>query len=146
MSTLIGADALKARLKALHKDVIKPVHKAWADEAVKIARADVGGMSMPYSKAGHLLASIKRKTATQKHAVVVASYHAYFVDAGVKAHSLQRRKSRPKGNLGRTIFAATARKPHPGYKARPFRAHAAQEAFRRTHPTDKVIAAWNRAA
>ena len=146
MSNLQGLDGLKARLKALRKDVIKPVHKAWADEAVKIARADVGGMTMPYSKGRHLLGTIRRKTASQKRAVVVASYHAYFVDAGTKPHSLQRRKSRPKGRLGRTIFAATARKPHPGYRARPFRVHAATEAFRRTHPMDRVIAAWNGAA
>jgi hypothetical protein len=146
VSSIQGLDALKARLKALRKDVIKPVHKAWADEAVKIARADVGGMTMPYSKGRHLLGSIKRKTATQRKAVVVASYHAYFVDHGVVSHSLQRRKSRPKGGFGRTIFAATARKPHPGYRARPFRVHAAEEAFRRTHPMDRVIAAWNGAA
>ena len=141
---LKGADDLRARLKALKKDVVKPAHKEWADEAVKIARASVASMTMPYSK-GRLHDSIKRKTATQRKAAVVAVYPAYFVDKGVVAHSLQRRSTRPKG-AGRTIFSKAARKPHPGYRARPFRAHTTMEAFRRVHPLDKVVAAWNRAA
>lgn len=143
MSTLRGADELRARLKALTKNVVKPVHKEWADEAVKIARSDVAAMTMPYSK-GRLHDSIKRKTATQRKAVVVAVYHAYFVDKGPKPHSLQRRKDRPKG--GRTIFSRMARKQHPGYAARPFRAHATMEAYRRVHPLDRVVKAWNEAA
>ena len=73
---------------------------------------------------------------------MVAIYHAYFVDAGVKAHSLQRRTSRG----DRTVFARSARKPHPGYAARPFRAKTTAEAFRRVDPLDKIVDAWNRAA
>lgn len=142
---LQGVAELRARLKAIQKGVAKPLHREWADEAVKIARAEVGAMRMPYSKRV-LLPSIRRKTATMNKAVVVASYHAFFVDAGPKPHSLQRRKSRPKGNLGRTIFARTARKPHPGYAARPFRAKATMEAYRRVQPLGKIVDAWNGAA
>lgn len=141
---LKGATELKARLKAIRKDVFKPAGKDWADETAKIARGMVPNRNTRWSK-GRLHDSIRRKSATQKKAVVVAHYTAYFVDSGVKPHSLVRRKSRPSGQA-RTVFARAARKPHPGYRARPFRAAAAREGLRRRPVLDKVIAAWNRAA
>ena len=140
-----GVAELKARLKAIRVNVAKPAGKEWADEAVLIARGRVGSMTMPYSK-GALVASIRRKSATQKKAVVVAIYHSYFVDAGVVPHSMVNRKARPKSAAGKTIFARAARKPHPGYKARPFRGKTATEALRRKPIRDKVIKAWNEAA
>ena len=153
-ATLVGADDLKARLKALRQGVFKPAAKAWAQEAADIARSEVGGMSMPYSgdnlkrskPQAQLLPSIKVKSATMRKAVVVASYHSYFVDAGPKAHSLRARKSRPKSGAGRTIFAATARKRHPGYAARPFRGKAAARAYEKHPVQDYVYKAWNGAA
>ena len=134
-----------ARLKALRKDVFKPAVKLWGDEAARIARNDLSSDSMPYSK-GVLVKSIRRKSATQYKGVVVGWYHGYFVDAGVKPHSLRSRKSRPKSGLGRTIFAATARKGHPGYPARPWRGAATAGALRKYPVLDIVIEAWNKAA
>ena len=141
MSGIEGADDLMKRFKALRKEVFKPAVRLWADEAVKIARADVPNRNTRWSK-GKLHDSIRRKSATQYKGVVVGFYTGYFVDAGVRPHSLQRRKS----GAGRTIFAAAARKQHPGYPARPWRGHATHEALRRHPVFDQVINAWNRAA
>lgn len=145
MSTLVGADDLRRRLKAIRTKVAGPAAKAWQADAVSIARDRVGAMQMPYSK-GRLLNSIDAKrtgagrvSSTNYKAVVVASYHAYFVDAGVVPHSLKRRAK------GRTIFAPAARK-HPGYRARPFRVVTAAEAYKRNPVRDFVVKAWNGAA
>jgi hypothetical protein len=151
---LKGGPELRARLKAISTNVFKPAGKDWADETARIASGMVGSMNMPWSGYNErrakpqmrLLPSIRRKSATAKKAVVVASYHAYFVDAGVKSHSMTRRSARLTSRTGRTIFAAAARKPHPGYPARPFRVKAATEALRRKPVRDKLITAWNEAA
>jgi len=147
-----GVRELKARLKAIRTKVAGPAAKAWQQAAVDIARSKVGAMNMPYSK-GNLQSSIDAKrTATGRvgstnyKAVVVASYHSYFVDAGVVPHSMVNRKARPKSAAGKTIFARAARKPHPGYKARPFRGRTAAEAYKREPVRDYVIKAWNEAA
>lgn len=147
---LTGKQQLQARMKAIGKDVFKPAGKQWADETVRLMRQRVPDRNTRYSK-GKLHDSIRRKSATQKKAVVEGRYTGYFVDAGVKPHSLQRRKSRPKGRgtaaqIQRTIFAATARKVHPGYKARPFRARSARDALRKYPMSAEVIRVWNRAA
>lgn len=147
--SLQGKAQLQAKLKALGKDVFKPAGKTWADETVRLARGRVPVRNTRWSK-GKLHDSIRRKSATQKKAVVEARYTAYFVDAGPKPHSLQRRTSRPKGRgpggqLARTIFASTARKAHPGYKARPFRARSARDALKRYPMSAEVVRVWNRA-
>jgi hypothetical protein len=145
---LTGKKELQLRMKAIGKDVFKPAGKQWADETVRLMRQRVPDRNTRYSK-GKLHDSIRRKSATQHKAVVEGRYTGYFVDAGVKPHSLQRRKSRPKGSqgrLGRTIFAAQARKVHPGYKARPFRARSARDALKRYPMSAEVIKVWNRAA
>ncbi len=144
MSELQGGPELMARLKALRKDVFKPGVRLWADEAVRVARASVPNRDTRWSK-GKLHDSIRRKSATQYKGVVVGFYTGYFVDAGVRPHSLKRRKSRPTGKA-RTIFAAAARKQHPGYPARPWRGHATAEALRKHPVLDNVIDAWNKAA
>jgi hypothetical protein len=140
-SSLQGADQLQARLKALRKDVFKPAARLWADEAVKVARASVPNRDTRYSK-GKLHDSIRRKSATQQKAVVVGFYTGYFVDAGVRPHSLKRGRTKP----GRTIFSSSARKGHPGYRARPWRGHATAVALQRHPVLDQVILAWNKAA
>jgi hypothetical protein len=61
------------------------------------------------------------------HYTVVGSFHAYFVNAGVKPH---------------TVFG----RRHPGYKARPFRVEAAREAYDRQVNVDPIYKAWNDAA
>jgi hypothetical protein len=58
---------------------------------------------------------------------------------------MQSRKSRPTSSAGRTIFSSFDRKGHPGYKARPFRQHMAEEALRRAPLDDAIIEAWNEA-
>jgi hypothetical protein len=155
MSTLVGADDLKARFKALQDKVIVPAGKAWAEEAAKVARARVSAMNMPYSGEARkkpqqiLLPSIAvKKSRSKQKFVVKGSYHAYFVDAGVKPHSLSARSSTMKraAGEGRTIFSRAGRKPHPGYGARPFRGASAKAALA-THPvSETVVKAWNEAA
>jgi hypothetical protein len=155
MATLVGADDLKARFKALQTKVIVPAGKAWADEAAQIARARVGAMNMPYSgyprkkPQAVLLPSITvRKSRSKQKFVVEGSYHAYFVDAGTKPHSLAARPSTVKRAAaeGRTIFAPAARKQHPGYRARRFRGPAAAGALAKHPVSETVVKAWNEGA
>lgn len=155
MSNLKGAPELRKRLKAISATkVFTPLGKAWADEAVSLGRNRVSSYSMPFSGRDpryRLIPSIRRKTANQRRAVVVASYHAYFVDAGTQGGGVSSRANRArKSGLGavakRTIFAPKRVKSHRGYPARPFRAYMAQEALRRHPMADELIAAWNAAA
>lgn len=145
---LQGADELRARFKALQKGVFKPAAKDWATEALKIAQDSVPNRNTRWSK-GRLHDSFKVRMNTAKtvsKARVVGHYTGYFVDAGVKPHSLIRRKARPKGGAGRTIFAAAARKRHPGYPARPYRHRMLVVAYRKHPALDYAIKAWNEAA
>lgn len=143
---LKGAPELQARFKALHKDFLKPLGKDWASEVVRLSQAAVPNRNTRWSK-GRLHDSIRVKTATQKKAVVVGWYSAYFVDAGVKPHDLgQRRTTLNKAaREGRTVFARAGRK-HPGYPARPFRARVNAAARRKYSVLERVIKVWNDAA
>lgn len=133
---LKGGPELQARLRAIGQ-ALKPMGRAWADEAVNIGRP------MVPVRTGRLRESMRRKSATQTKATVVAHYSAYFVDAGVKPHSLARRQ---KGESRTTRSARTIfHKKHPGYRARPFRERMAREALRRKPLSAELIAAWNRA-
>ncbi len=145
--TLQGKQALQARMKAITADnLFKPAGKQWADETVRLSRQRVPNRNTRWSK-GKLHDSIRRKSATARRAVVVGFFTEYFVDAGVRPHSIQSRKSRPKGfRSGRTIFAPQGRKLHPGYRARPFRARSAREALARYPMAKEVVRVWNRAA
>lgn len=138
MSDLQGSDALKRRLEAL-RQVFKPLGREWADEGVVVGRPmlPVRPASMKAGDGhapGRLHDSLRRKTATQYKAVIAAHYTGYFIDAGVKPHAL--------GRPG-TIFA---KRMHPGYKARPWRARMAHEALRRKPPLEALIKQWNDAA
>lgn len=154
MSNLSGAAAFRKRLSAIAATkVFTPLGKAWADEAVNLGRNRVGSYSMPYSGRDpqyRLVPSIRRKTANQRRAVVIASYHAYFVDAGTQgagpSSRLNRAKARGLGSFARqTIFAPKAVRAHRGYRARPFRAYMAAEALRRHPMADELVKAWNAA-
>ena len=142
--SLKGGKQLRARLKAVRKDVGQPMSKAWAKECTGLIDAKVGAMSLPYSgKSGgqygsrshpkyRMQRSFRVKAGRMKsglvgHYTVVGSFHAWFVNAGVKPH---------------TVFG----RRHPGYRARPFRAEAAREAYRRQVNVDPIYAAWNAAA
>jgi len=147
MGNIKGADGLKARLKAVGKSW-KPMARKWADTAV-----DLGHPKLPTRPSsmwagdkhdpGRLAGSIRRKSITQRKAEVGAHYTAYFIDAGVKSHSMSRRR---KGEgkyerAARTVFA----KKHPGYRARPFRGYIAHESLRKHPMSDTVIELWNKA-
>jgi hypothetical protein len=155
MSTLVGADALKARFRALQDKVIMPAGKAWAEEAARAARSRVSAMNMPYSGYPRkkpqqvLLTSIAvKKSRSKQKFIVKGSYHAYFVDAGVKPHSLGARSSTlaRQSSEGRTVFSRAGRKPHPGYAARRFRGASARAALVAHPVSETVVRAWNEAA
>ena len=141
-SNLKGTPEFKARLKRVQL-MFKPLGRRWADTGV-----DIGTPLLPTRptsmragdkhEPGRLRRSIRRKSATQRKAVIAAHYTAYFIDAGVKPHSMQKRS---KGQ-DRTVFA----RKHPGYRARPFRAHIAHESLRRHPMAETLIAEWNAGA
>jgi hypothetical protein len=140
VSSLKGAPELRARLTAI-KGVFKPVARQWAKDDVILSRA-----SVPV-KTGKLRRSIRVTSVTAKKARVGGFYTAYFIDAGPKPHAIA-----AKGVKGRLIFQAEgrtifARKVHSrGYRARPFRQRAAEEALRRNPLAVSIIKLWNDAA
>ena len=165
MTALKGAPEFRRRLKAISATkIFTPLGKAWADEAVTVARDRLSSYSMPYSGTSsedrknpgyRLIPSIKRKYARQSKAVVVASYHAYFVDAGTQGAgpssraTRARTRARSRGTFGFTAYEAKtifSRKSRKGYAARPFRKYMAAEALRRHPMSDELIKAWNAAA
>lgn len=147
MSELRGADDLKRALAAAAKSW-RPMGKRWADEAIRVGQpmVPVRPSSMRAGDGhapGRLRGSFERNTPRGRTAIVRAHYTAYFIDAGVKPHSMQPRRSRPTSGAGRTIFSSFARKGHPGYRARPFRQRMAEEALRRAPLDEAIIEAWN---
>jgi hypothetical protein len=136
---LQGSRELRARFKAL-RTVFKPAGKAWAEETVRQMRPRVP------VRTGRLRKSFRVKNASQRKATVAAHFSAYFIDAGVKPHAIKPRKARglrfEAG--GRTIFTRKAN--HRGFRARPFRQRAAEEALRRQPLAGQVVDAWNKAA
>lgn len=135
-----GGRELKARLRAISQS-FKPIGRDWADDTAKLAKSRVP------VRTGRLRQSIRRRSATQKRATVVAHYTAFFVDKGPKAHTIRARKARFlvfEGRGGHTIFAPKVL--HRGYRGRPFRERAALEALRRNPMAEEVIKAWNEAA
>ena len=136
---ITGGNALRSRVKAVG-GVFKPMGRLWADRTVQHMKPRV-----PY-RTGNLRGSIRRRNATQKKAVVVGHYSAFFIDAGVVPHPITPKKAR--GLVfkaeGRTIFTKKAR--HPGFKARPFRAKSAGEARDEVVNEDALVKAWNSGA
>jgi len=137
--SLQGGPQLRARLKAI-KQSFKPVGKAWADETVRQMRPRVPVQT------GRLRRSFRVRNASQKRATVVGHFTAYFIDKGPKPHVITAKRA---GNLvfqaqGRTIFARKVH--HRGYRARPFRQRAAEEALRKNPMAAEVIRQWNAAA
>jgi hypothetical protein len=139
MSSLKGGNQLRARLKALRL-AFKPAGRAWADETVRQMRPRVP------IKSGRLRKSFRRRNANQKRATVVGHFSAYFIDAGVVPHTIKAKRA-PRlvfQSGGRTIFARKVN--HRGFRARPFRQRAAEEALRREPMAQHVIDQWNKAA
>ena len=153
MGNLVGAEDLKARLKAIQL-MFKPYGKKWADTAVELAQPKIPtGRKTKRGRAyawgdkhdpGRLRRSVRRKSATQLKATVVGHYTAYFVDHGVAAHSMSPRikGENKEARAQRTVF----HKKHPGYRARPFRGYMTHEAKRRNPMAVTLIDEWNKAA
>lgn len=137
--SLQGRKQLNARFRAL-RQVFKPAGKAWAEETVRQMRPRVP------VRTGRLRKSFRVKNASQRKATVAGHYTAYFVDKGPKAHVIKPRRSKVlRFESGQnTIF--TRKVNHRGYRARPFRQRAAEEALRREPLVGQVLDAWNKAA
>lgn len=138
--SLKGAPEFRARLKAVRL-TFKDYGRKWADETAVQARGRVP------VKTGRLKGSIKRKSATQRRATVVAHYSANFVDAGTKAHDISaKRKPRLifEGRSGDTIFAKKVN--HPRTRAQRFKRASALAGLAKHPLKDALIERWNSAA
>jgi hypothetical protein len=138
-SQLRGSRELQARLRAISQ-TWKPVARKWG-------KADVIEMRdrVPV-RTGRLRKSFRVTSVSGKKVRVGGHFTAYFVDAGPKPHDIRAKR----GEFlvfkaqGRTIFA---RKVHSrGYRARPFRKRAAEEALRKNPMARELIELWNKAA
>ena len=130
---LQGSPELKARLEAL-KTAFKPISKAWAETTVPMIHADapVRPASMHAGDGhtpGRLAGSFRIRSRTRTRAVIDGHYTAYFVNKGVRPH---------------TIFQRGIH--HPGYKARPFLKRDAWESLRKHPMAEALIDVWNEAA
>ena len=137
--SLQGGPQLRARLTAI-KASWKPIAKAWGKSDVQEMRSHVP------ERTGRLRKSFRVTSVSSKKVRVGGHYTAYFVDAGPKPHDIV-----PKGP-GTLVFKGRrgtvfARKVHSrGYRARPFRQKAAEEALRKNPMAVEVIKQWNSAA
>jgi len=141
--SLKGAPQLKARVRAL-KLTFKGYGRTWADETAKQAKARIRQQGAV--RTGRLLGSVRRKSATQKRATVVAHYTANFVDAGSKAHDIVPKKAKRlawESGEG-TIFAKKVHKRR--ISPRRFKAASAQAALRKYPMKATMLKLWNEAA
>lgn len=133
-----GATQLRARWKAIGL-AFKPLGKKWADDTVHLAQARVA------VRTGATRRSIRRKSATQKRAVVEARWGARFIEHATRGHDIKPHKARVlRWEASGTIFAK--RVHHPGTRAQPFLEPAAKESLRKNPMRDEVLKAWNQAA
>jgi len=137
---LKGEKQLSSRLKASAK-LPKIVGIKWGDEDVRQNRNKVP------VRTGRLRASFRVTSVTARRAIVKGHFTAYFVDAGPKPHLIKPKRGHRALKFqdgGRTVFARAAH--HRGYRARPFRRRAAEEALRRAKMSQSLIDLWNGAA
>lgn len=137
--SLKGSPELRARLKALHV-AFKPIGRTWAEGTVKEMQPHIPEETSKTRR------SVRVKNATQRKATVAASFVAFFIDAGPKAHGISPKHAQQivfKGRSGQTIFARKVN--HPGYRGRPFRGRAAHEALRKNPMAQSIIKQWNEA-
>lgn len=149
MTQLLGAQELRARLKAL-KLTYKEVGSRWGDDAVVRMQERV------HSPHGRLKKSIRVKNRTQRKTTIAASYWALMINKGSRAHTIPKRKhprlltsgyqkgSRKPTGPGGTIFGRKAE--HRGHRAWPFIENSAREALDAHPETQAIIDAWNSAA
>jgi len=139
VAKLQGSRELKARLEAI-KHVWRPIARKWGRSDVQEMRARVP------SQTGRLRRSFRVTSVSSKRVRVGGHYTAYFVDAGPAPHAIA---AKPGKRLifqagGKTIFTRAVH--HRGYRARPFRQRAAEEAMRKNPQAQTLIEEWNRAA
>lgn len=135
---LRGARELRARFKAL-RQVFKPLGRDWADRTVQTAKGRVR------VKSGKTKASIRRKSAQQRKASVVASRGARFLDRGTVPHNIKAKRfaamSFAHSRTGQPVFTKSVR--HPGGKAYPFLRVSARDELHSDDNINHVIRAWN---
>ena len=137
--SLKGKRQLDNRFRSMVK-LPKSVGVSWADKDVRFNAARVP------VRTGRLRASFRVKSVTARSARVSGHFTAYFVDAGPKPHNIKPKK---RGGLrylkfqdgGRTVFARAVH--HRGYRARPFRRRAAEDALRAAKMSQTLIDLWN---
>ena len=137
--SLRGGPELRARLEALTHSFI-PIGRRWQREAIEAGRPKVP------QRTGDTRRSLRPGRVDDDEARVVGSHVAYFIDSGVKPHSIEPKRARTlawQGSEG-TIFARKVN--HRGYRKRPFRARMAREGIRRTPMAQELIDQWNEAA
>lgn len=130
--TLIGADALRARLNALAR-VPSRLEEEWARETVPIMRG-----------------YIRRRTgatAASLHATgqgIVGSPVVNFLDAGTRAHEeVAHGKALKFAKGGTTLFRKRVHKPQT--RGQEFKAKAAREGLSEVG-SDLIVKTWNDAA
>lgn len=136
---LKGDVELRRRLKAIQQ-TFRPVGREWGRADIQLMRSEVPVQT------GRLRKSFRITSSTGKKVRVGGHFTAYFIDAGPKPHTIT---AKGNGRLafkvrGNTIFTRAVH--HRGYRARPFRQRAADEALRRTPAAQACIDLWNRAA
>lgn len=137
---LKGEKELMRRLNAT-KRLPRETGVKWADEDVHLNASRVP------VRTGRLRSSFRVKSTTARSARVSGHFTAYFIDAGPKPHIIKpKRRNRVLRFQagGRTVFARSVH--HRGYRARPFRRRAAEDALRRAKMPAILVGLWNRAA
>jgi hypothetical protein len=159
--TLIGADALRRRLKAIglvaetNRSGQSSLAYRWQQGTVRAARP------MIPVRTGQTRASIRPGGTRKGKATVVGKYTVNFIDAGSKAHIEPRqagltptgrisRRKRGSGKTlkfqvgGQTIFRKKVNKPR--IAAHPFKKAAARKGLESVNWATMIYGLWNRAA
>lgn len=148
---LRGGAELQSRLDNLAMTFFD-VAERWQREAIAVARPRIPQRtgatrrSLRAIPVGAKTKNARGGRAALLQARVEGSYVGYFIDRGVKPHTIEPKRKRAlrwEGAEG-TIFATRA--SHPGYRRRPFRARMAREGLRRTPMAQALVDRWNEGA
>lgn len=159
MSSLQGADQLRARLRAIRK-AGQPMANQWAVEAAKRAKAYAP------RKTGRLRSSIRPTAPTGRGRVIAARvvgmyYGGAMMRKGTKAHDVPRSRFTKAGRLRRGKAAGTGKVlkfvdhgvtifrrkvHHRGTRPNDYASRALRESLSRAKPLQEVIKLWNGAA
>lgn len=157
--SLIGADALRRRLKAL---ATVPAAHGQSSLAVRWQQGTVrAAKPMIPVRTGTTRASIRPGATRRGKATVVGKYTVNFIDAGSKAHVEPRqagltptgrvsRRKRGSGKVlkfqvgGQTVFRKKVNKPR--IAPHPFKKAAARKGLESVNWLTMIYGLWNRAA